>query len=169
MWLNDLQKTIDVESLSALQAKSVATTPESFEALSIRNAQVSIRKMRLDSVEIIDSIDNYIDHLPITLDDLIAIKKDFLITCNKICSVIEVCRMKGCDFVTNKKISVTVASICHQTVKFINSFIHKKNVNNAQLEATLRKLKENFGELVDITIRRECQVCITLRLKNLKT
>lgn len=39
-WLSSLRDATEVESLSALQAKSVAVSEEAFEALSIRNAQV---------------------------------------------------------------------------------------------------------------------------------
>ncbi len=163
VWLEELKNSTEVECLNALQAKSVATTSDSFEALSIRNSQVSIQQIRKSSTKIIDSIDNFIDHLPITYDDLKTLKAHFSQICYKIHSVIEICRRKGCDFSPNKKkLSVAVSSICQQAIKFINIFIMKRNVNNAQLEATLRKLKENFGELIDHTIKKECQVSYNL-------
>jgi len=46
-------------------------------------------------------------------------------------------------------------------VKFVDDFMASHQVNNAQLEATLRKQKERLGELVNCTIRRDCQVMIT--------
>lgn len=158
IWLNELQSLTEVESLNALQAKSVATTPESFEALSIRNAQVAIQQIRKNSSVIIDEIDSLIDSLPVSVDGLGYLLKAFHGTYAKIHSVIETCRRKGCDNASNKQLSVDALAICEQTIHFMNIFLAKGNVNNAQIEANARKLKESFGELVDITIRKECSV-----------
>ncbi|KAH7643754.1 inscuteable-like protein [Dermatophagoides farinae] len=135
VWLNELQSLTEVESLSALQAKSVATTPESFEALSIRNAQVSIQQIRHNSTIIIDELDSLIDSLPVYCD--------------------------GCDYVANKQLSIDVIVICEQTIRFMKNFLWKQNVNNAQIEANVRKLKESFGELVDVTIKKESLILVS--------
>ena len=148
-----------MECLSAMQAKSVATTPESFEALFIRNSHITIHKIRKVSVQVIEHIDNFIDILPVTSEDLFNLKKSFSSVCFQICELIEICKRIGCDHAANKvKCSASVASLCKNIIKFINIFIEKNRVNNAQLEATFRKLKETFGEMVDTTIRKECKV-----------
>lgn len=147
-----------MESLSALQAKSVATTPESFEALSIRNTQISIQQIRKNSTIIIDELDSLIDSLPVYCDGLYYLLEKFQETYRKIQSLIEVCKRKGCDYVHKKQLSTDVIIICEQTIKFMKNFLQKQNVNNAQIEANARKLKETFGELVDVTIKKECLV-----------
>ena len=157
-WLTELQSLTEVESLTALQAKSVATTPESFEALSIRNAQIAIQQIRKKSSIIIEELDSIIDSLPVTTHGLCYLYESFSVTCSRIKPVVEQCRRKGCDYATNKQLSHDVLMICEQTLKFMDTFLAKDNVNNAQIEAYARKLKENFGELVDITIKKECQV-----------
>lgn len=160
VWLHELQSLTEVESLSALQAKSVATTPESFEALSIRNAQVTIQQIRKTSSAILDELDSLIDSLPVSVNGLQYLLEAFHETYTKIYSTIEICRRKGCDFAANKQLSTDVLSLCEQTIKFMNvQFLYNQNVNNAQIEANARKLKESFGELVDITIKKECVVC----------
>ncbi|XP_027198684.2 protein inscuteable homolog [Dermatophagoides pteronyssinus] len=164
VWLNELQSLTEVESLSALQAKSVATTPESFEALSIRNAQISIQQIRLNSTLIIDELDSIIDSLPVYYDNgLCYIEEKFQDTFQKIQSLIEICKRKGCDFIVNKQLSTDVIVICEQTIKFMKNSIWKQNnnVNNAQIEANVRKLKESFGELVDVTIKKESLILVT--------
>lgn len=159
VWLNELLSLTEVESLSALQAKSVATTPESFEALSIRNAQVSIQQIRKNSTIIIDELDSLIDSLPIdSTEGLTYLMEKFSETYKKIQSLIEICKRKGCDYVANKQLSIDVQTICEQTIKFMQNFLSKQQINNAQIEASARKLKENFGELVDTTIKKECFV-----------
>lgn len=158
LWLHELQSLTEVESLSALQAKSVATTPESFEALSIRNAQVTIQQIRKTSSTVIDELDSLIDSLPVSTNGLQYLLYAFHDTYTKICSVIEICRRKGCDFAAKKQLSTDVLAICDQTIKFMNGFLSKQDVNNAQIEANVRKLMQNFGELVDITIKKECTV-----------
>lgn len=45
-------------------------------------------------------------------------------------------------------------------VKLVDDFSSRRQVNNAPLEATLRKLKELLGELVNCTIRRDCEVIV---------
>lgn len=162
-WLRELQSTTEVESLSALQSKSIASTPESFEALSIRNAQVAIQQVRSQSSALIDDLDSLIDSLPVTTDQgLEYLYGLFYQTYQRIYSVIEICRRKGCDFNgANRNISHQVIHVCEQTLQLLcviqGDYYH---VNNAQIEASIRKLKEIFGELVDVTIRKECSILV---------
>lgn len=160
VWLNELQSVTEVESLSALQAKSVATTPESFEALSVRNAQITIQQIRKNSQQILDELDSIIDSLPglVTNDGLAYLLESFGAIHVKIGSVVEICRRKGVDFASGKQLTGEVGVICEQTIRFMHTFLMKQNFNNSQIEANVRKLKENFGELVDVTIRKECGV-----------
>lgn len=176
-----------MESLSALQAKSVAVNEEAFEALSIRNAQVAISKTRRDSVQIIDGLDALIDLLPLTAEDLGLFKNDFAFLTSNTYSLVEACRRRGCDIQSeynnthyeqrthqtcsaangNKKLSHEVFSLCESLVRFVDDFGLRRNVNNAQIEASLRQLKERLGELVNITIRRDCQVSNSFPLSQL--
>ncbi|RWS26086.1 inscuteable-like protein, partial [Leptotrombidium deliense] len=159
-WVKDLRGQTESECLSALQAKSVAVEPDALEALSIRNAQICIYKLRCQSVDVIDSLDFLIDKLPLSKEDLQSYGNAFNTVCQKICEVIELCRRRGCDFSPYKrsKVSTAVSTICQQIIELLNDFQAKRVVNNAQLEAYLRKLKERLGELVNLTIRRDCQV-----------
>ncbi|KPM09282.1 inscuteable-like protein [Sarcoptes scabiei] len=43
----------------------------------------------------------------------------------------------------------------------MQNFLSKQQINNAQIEASARKLKENFGELVDTTIKKECFILVS--------
>ena len=86
-----------MESLSALQAKSVAITEEAFEALSIRNAQVAISRTRKESASIMDSLDHLIDQLPLTIEDLKMFNNEFNLVSSRTYSLVETCRRRGCD------------------------------------------------------------------------
>ena len=163
-WLISLQNSIEVECLSALSAKCVVTTELSYELLAIRNSHLTVTKIRAESDRIIEAIDHFIDNcLPITRwQKLQRIHDDCLIQVfDKISSVVQICRRKGCDYKplnTKKTLSADVLECCQQFSRFVNCFVTKGVVNNPQLEATLRKLKEQFGELVDQSIKKECQV-----------
>lgn len=61
-----------------------------------------------------------------------------------------------------------VFNLCQTMVKFVDDFMLRHNVNNAQLEATLRKQKERLGELVNVTIRRDCQVVVFTQSQRLE-
>lgn len=160
LWLTELQSLTEVESLSALQAKSVATTPESFEALSIRNAQIAIHQLRQNSADIIDELDAIIDSLPVTFDGLNYLVGTFQETYRKIASVIETCRRKGCDHVAKRQVSTELATNCDYTLRTMYSFLSDNDFNNSQIEASIRTVKENFGEMIDGTIKKECQVSL---------
>ena len=162
-WLIALQKTTEPECLSALSAKCVATSEHSVELLAIRNSHLAVTQIRAESDTIIEAIDHFIDNcLPIVRWQKLQRVHDFCLipVFDKIRSVVDICRRKGCDLKNkcNKSRSEDVIQCYHQFSRFVRSFIDKKCVNNPQLEATLRKLKEQFGELVDQTIRSECQV-----------
>lgn len=160
IWLQELQSLTEVESLTALQAKSVATTPESFEALSIRNAQVAIQSIRRHSSAAIDELDCLLDCLPVSIDGLAYLYESFSSTAAAIADVLESCRRKGCDFATNKTLSGDVLTIVEQTRHFMVAFLRRGVVNNAQIEATVRRLREAFGELVDVTLKKECALLV---------
>lgn len=168
-----LRDSTEVESLSALQAKSVALDEQSFEALSVRNAQVSIRKTREDSMQILNRIDQLIDDLPLTIEDLTSFKESIECVSLQIHCLIEHCRRRGCDssspllgFNTNvissnnRRLSNDVAVYGLQLAKFVDEFSEQHNVNNGQIEITLRKMKEKLGEVIDTTIRKDCDVII---------
>ena len=163
-WLISLQQSTETECLSTLSAKCVVTTENSYELLSIRNSHLTVTQIRAESDRIIEAIDHFIDNcLPITRwQKLERIHSEcLLMVFDKIHSVVEKCRRKGCDYKpmnTKKSLSSDVIECCQQFSRFVNSFVAKRVVNNPQLEATLRKLKEQFGELVDQTIKNECQV-----------
>jgi hypothetical protein len=162
-WLLSLKKSTESECLSTLSAKCVATSDHSYELLSIRNSHVTVTEIRQESHRIIDTIDHFIDNcLPITRWQRLERIHDFCLAAlfDKINSVVELCRRKGCDNKKsqNKCLSMDVIDCCQQFTRFVRSFVAKQTVNNPQLEATLRKLKEQFGELIDQTIKNECNV-----------
>ena len=165
IWLQELQSLTEVESLTALQAKSVATTPESFEALSIRNAQVAIQAIRRQSSAAIDELDCLLDCLPVSVEGLAYLHESFSgSTAPAIATVLESCRRKGADFATNTATrTADVMAIVEQTRNFMATFIRRGSgtvVNNAQIEATVRRLREAFGELVDVTLKKECALLV---------
>lgn len=88
----------------------------------------------------------------------------FYHTCSTIRSVVDTCRRKGCDQTINgdrRQLSSEVIDVCNRTFDLmINTLRSNKpeQVNNIQIEANIRKLKENFGELVDVSIKKECSV-----------
>lgn len=169
-WLSLLRDSTEVESLSALQAKSVAVDEDSFEALSVRNAQVALRKTRQDFVEINTIIDHLINQLPLTIEDLYHFKLDVEDISCKIHSLIEHCRRRGCDSpsknnsnssLKGRRISSDVAIHGLQIAKFVEDFTLKHNVNNAQLEASLRKMKERLTHVVETTTEKDCSIIVT--------
>ena len=174
----------------------MAIDGKSFEALSVRNAQISIRKIRFASVQIIYDLDDMIEKLPLTVTQLISIDKDFTVISANIINVIDICRRRGCDLqetlqqsdgssgmqppassassissaagstaiygnLMPARVSNQVEDLCTSMAKSIQDFSAKRKVNNGQLEATLRKLKERFSQLVDYTIQRECKVSLS--------
>lgn len=162
-WLALLRDSTEVESLSALQAKSVAVDEESFEALSVRNAQVALRKTRKDFSDIRVIIDHLINQLPLTIEDLYHFKLDVEDISCKIHALIEHCRRRGCDSITGmkgRKMSTDIAVYGLQISKFVDDFNMKHNVNNAQLEASLRKMKERVTQVVDSTTEKD--LCIII-------
>jgi hypothetical protein len=162
-WLSLLRDSTEVESLSALQAKSVAVDEESFEALSVRNAQVALKKTRKDFYEINTIIDHLINQLPLTTEDLYHFKLDIEEISCKIHSLIEHCRRRGCDSTTGikgRKMSTDIAVHGLQISKFVEDFTMKNNVNNAQLEASLRKMKDRLTQVVDATTEKDACIII---------
>ncbi|XP_025018509.1 protein inscuteable homolog isoform X1 [Tetranychus urticae] len=159
-WLIETRRRTEMESLSALQAKSVAFEQDSARALGVRCAQISVRKVRFASVQIIDDIDILIDTLPVTCQRLRDCQHDFGIIYGNIVNLIDICARKRpeSELKILFKIGDEVRSICGTLNLFMTDFMKKNKVNNAQLEAYLRKLKERLGELVDSTIRWECQI-----------
>ncbi|KAH9401041.1 hypothetical protein TYRP_002627 [Tyrophagus putrescentiae] len=157
IWLQELQSLTEVESLTALQAKSVATTPESFEALSIRNAQVAIQAIRRQSSAAIDELDCLLDCLPVSVEGLAYLHESFSGSTAPAIAT-------GADFATNTATrTADVMAIVEQTRNFMATFIRRGSgtvVNNAQIEATVRRLREAFGELVDVTLKKECALLV---------
>lgn len=94
----------------------------------MRNAQVSIRKIRFTSVQIIDDIDDLIDQLPLTITQLFSIEKDFKIITSNVLGLIELCRKRDCDSTLIKGVQASgyVSSLCYQISQFIADFGQKK-------------------------------------------
>src|SRR5207249_2443082 len=111
----------------------VAVDEESFEALSVRNAQVAIRKTRKESIEIIGNIDHLISLLPLTVEDLTHFKYDVEDISAQIHILIEHCRRRGCDSshsssgLKGRRMSSDVAVYGLQIAKFIEDFTLKRN------------------------------------------
>ncbi|XP_054158907.1 protein inscuteable homolog [Oppia nitens] len=192
-WLLSLQKSPEYECLSALSAKCVQNknlnknTADSdhhynhqhysAELMAIRQSHATVADIRRESARIIDTIDHFIDNcLPIQKWQRLQRIHDYCLRAlfDRIRSVADMCRRKsfgGGDYtptVGNKCLSADTLDCCSQLSRFVQSFVAKQSVNNAQLEATIRKLKELFGELVDQTIKSECSL-ITASIKNRNT
>lgn len=139
----------------------------------MRNAQVAVRKTREDSMQILNKIDQLIDQLPLTIEDLTSFKGTIEYVSCQIHSLIEHCRRRGCDSsqpllgfcptvigAKNRRLSNDVAVYGLQLAKLVDEFCQKHYVNNGQVEVTLRKMKEKLGEVIDSTIRKDCDVII---------
>ena len=159
VWLKELRINIEVECLNSLQAKSVATTQTTFEAFLIRESQISIQQIRETSSQIIDSLDYFIDQIPIIHIDLKLMKSNYSQINYEIQEIVRICRKKFTNYTPNKnKLLDSVWRSSQQINKLIEFFTSKKSVNNSQLESTLRKLRQNFGELVNHFIKNESKV-----------
>lgn len=66
-WLQAMRFETELECLTSLQARTLAIDEHSACALSIRNSQVNIQEMRLESNFLLDFIDHLIDFLPLDL------------------------------------------------------------------------------------------------------
>lgn len=64
-WLQAMRYETELECLTSLQARTLAIDEFSASALSIRNSQVAIQEMRLESNFILDYIDYLIESLPL--------------------------------------------------------------------------------------------------------
>ena len=124
-------------------------------------------------MQILNKIDQLIDQLPLTIEDLTNFKGTIEYVSCQIHSLIEHCRRRGCDSsqpllgfcptvigATNRRLSNDVAVYGLQLTKLADEFCQKHYVNNGQVEITLRKMKERLGEVIDSTIRKDCDVII---------
>ncbi|XP_074594390.1 protein inscuteable homolog [Brevipalpus obovatus] len=155
-WLKEIRKTTDVECLNALHAKEIAETTDQKQALAVRSAQVSIRKIRDSSIEIIDDIEVLIDWIPLELSRLQKFEKDFSLVFENIHSAIRTFRESACD---QAEILINELFTVSASIKLLlKEYGLKKIVSNPSLKSQLEKIKELFGKLVDIIIKRKCQM-----------
>lgn len=149
-----------MESLSTLQAKSVAMDEDSYEALAVRNAQVSIRRMRKNCITITNQIDYLIDSLPLTYDDLSHFNQDIIYLSSKIHPCVDECKRRRSDQSSSpvKTLGCEVLNYIPSLQTFIHDFIGRRRINNAQIEGILRKLKESFTTLLSQTIAGDASI-----------
>ncbi|XP_054159612.1 protein inscuteable homolog [Oppia nitens] len=99
--------------------------------------------------------------MPMSGNTLKLIKSNYWQTYCEIQTIVDICERK---FVNNTKYMNKLIESVYRTAsltnKLIDIFIAKKCVNNSQLESTVRKLKELFGELINQWIKNECKVII---------
>lgn len=69
-WLRAMRYETELECLTSLQARTLAIDEFSASALSIRNSQVEIQEMRLESNFILDYIDYLIESLPLCFNKI---------------------------------------------------------------------------------------------------
>lgn len=69
-WLRAMRYETELECLTSLQARTLAIDEFSASALSIRNSQVTIQEMRLESNFILDYIDYLIELLPLSFNKI---------------------------------------------------------------------------------------------------
>lgn len=149
-----------IESPSALESKPVAIDPGSLDALMVRNAQIAITQIRSLSAAIIDEMDDMIDLLPLTLGQLASYADSFRQISHNLGGLMEMCYGEESDLgnYRNARLQVGLSTICREMSEFISLFNKRRKINNAQLEATLRKLKERVGEMVGLTIKKGIEV-----------
>ncbi|XP_074593910.1 uncharacterized protein LOC141849470 [Brevipalpus obovatus] len=161
-WLEEISDdTISSEvPMCQLESKSVAIDPGSLDALLVRNAQIAITQIRALSASILDEIDDMIDLLPLTIVQLSSYHDSFIQISANIASLVELCYGEEGDFgnYCNARLQISLSTICHEMTEFISNFAKRKKINNAQLEATLRKLKERVGEMVGLTIKKGIEI-----------
>ena len=142
--------------------------PGSLDALMVRNAQIAITQIRALSASILDEIDDMIDLLPLTSNQLSSYHDSFQQISVNIASLVELCYGEEADFgnYCNARLQISLSTICHEMTEFISNFAKRKKINNAQLEATLRKLKERVGEMVGLTIKKGIEVSSSILLSH---
>lgn len=76
-WMQAMRFETELECLTALQARTLAIDEHSAGALSVRNSQVAIQELRLESDLILDLIDRLIDTLPLNFNTIDKFSTDF--------------------------------------------------------------------------------------------
>ena len=103
----------------------------------------------------------FIDNLPIIYSDLSLMNTGWAQMSHEIEQMVVFCRKRLSDSTADiKKLLEYVWRGSRQISKLIDFFVSKKNVNNCQLESSVRKLKENLGQLVNHFIKNESKVSL---------
>ena len=145
-----------MECLNALHAKEIAETTDLKQALAVRSAQVSIKRIRDTSLEIITDIEALIDSMPLKFSRLQNFVSDFRLVFAKIISINESFRESICD--QAEIFTEELLSVCESIKLLLHQNKSKKVVSNSSLKRQLEKTKELFCGVVDIIIKRKCQV-----------
>jgi hypothetical protein len=192
-WMQAMRFETELECLTALQARTLAIDENSAAALSVRNSQVAIQEMRLESDLVLDLIDALIDKLPVNLGEIGKLADDFstihvrlveqtrartsssaatkqtnsnytycnqlnnltIINCTPRKSLVSSRTLKPLD-----KLAIQIREICLEMASTIQdyqcNYDSYDHIDNGQLEAMLRKIKELIGKFTEISIRAEC-------------
>jgi hypothetical protein len=93
-WLNEVRQSAEIESLSALQAKSVAHRQDAQDALAVRNAQVAMQTVRKSSQSVLKELHVLTEQLPLSLVHIDTFRQRFLDLCTPLCQLLELCRRR---------------------------------------------------------------------------
>ena len=174
-WLNEVRFSGEMESLSALQSKSVAYTVDMYDAMQVRNSQVAIQTLKANSSDLIKQIVNLIEMLPLEVNEFAFARSRLTLIYDQLCNIIDFCKRrlncpanepvyshKSSSKASPVQLSNEMLLICQQMIAVLN-LQHVKKPDFIEIETSLRVLIDKFGKLIDQTIKRDCKViCDTL-------
>lgn len=183
-WLQTMRFETELESLSSMQALTVATDQHSAGVIRIKEAQKDIQELRLESSLILDHIDFLIDALPLDQSALEKFHIEFTSLYQRLLNQTsakcgqnnkQVCNQPNdnltiIDRTPRKslasarstrpldKLAQQIRHICLDYVNLLYNYQENPNIqiDNGQLESSLRRLKEVFGKFIEISIRAQC-------------
>lgn len=175
-WLNEVRFSGEMESLSALQSKSVAYTVDMYDAMQVRNSQVAIQTLKVNSSDLIKQIVNLIEMLPLEVNEFTFARSRLTLIYDQLCNIIDFCKRRlnyqASSSVTHEtiyssksplnklnpgKLSDEMLLICQQMIAILN-LQQIKRPDFLEIETSLRILIDKFGKLIDQTIKKDCKV-----------
>ena len=176
-WLNEVRFSGEMESLSALQSKSVAYTVDMYDAMQVRNSQIAIQSLKANSSDLIKQIVNLIEMLPLEVNEFTFARSRLTLIYDQLSNIIDFCKRRlNCqlnesNYSSRKssssklnpvQLSSEMLLICQQMIALLNQTQIKKP-DFIEIETNLRILIDKFGKLIDQTIKKDCKViCDTL-------
>lgn len=174
-WLNEVRFSCEMESLSALQSKSVAYTVDMYDAMQVRNSQVAIQTLKANSSDLIKQIVNLIEMLPLEVNEYTFARSRLALIYDQLSNIADFCKRrlnsqsnesiysaKSSSKLSPVQSSNEMLLICQQMIAVLSPQ-HAKQPDFVDVETNLRILIDKFGKLIDQTIKGDCKViCDTL-------